>query len=200
MSRIVHSGLDVKSWFASIPSVAAVRPSYCLGCGVASQPVGGGVVVQGHGLRDRELQGPLEVGGDPVTVVVWVRRYRCIQCCAVMLVVPKGMGRQRQYSLCAIALALALFADGVPVADVRSRTSAWRLAGPDVAGHWTSLRRWVFAASRGELFAGIRAPPTLRPLRKQAEVVADQLVGRSPSDSLCDAPGWRAFRAIEQGI
>ena len=114
-----------------------------------------------------------------------------------MLVVPRGMVGRRLYSLQAIALALALFGASMPVAEIRQHVSPWR-SPADVASRWTTLRRWLDAASSGRLFVGIRAPPDLRPLRRQAEQVATQLVGRSPSDSRFEPDHWRAFRAGEQ--
>ena len=200
VSRIVHSRVNVKCWSSSTPSVGSVRPGKCVRCGVAGHPVGVGVVIQGHGLRERQILGPVTVGGAPRWLLLSVRRYRCTCCRAVMLVIPREMAARRLYSRAAIALALALFAEGVPIATIREQTSPWQPAGPYVATRWTSLFRWLSAASAGLLFNGIRGSPGLRPLRRQACVVADQLIGRSPSDSLFDPPQWRAFRGIEHGI
>ena len=56
------------------PSVEEVRPARCPDCGVASKPVGGGVVVQGHGLRTRQLRGPQapREAGAPPGPCVWL--------------------------------------------------------------------------------------------------------------------------------
>ena len=96
-SGIVQSVIDVKRWQADLPSVDAVRPGSCPACSVASRPPGGGLRVHGHGLRSRDLWGPLEVGGTPVETEVQGRRYECQACGAVVLVVPRGVLARRRY-------------------------------------------------------------------------------------------------------
>jgi len=49
----------------------------------------------------------LEVGAPPVSLVVSCRRYLCVACGCVMLVVPRELSRLRRYTLTTIALAIA---------------------------------------------------------------------------------------------
>lgn len=142
----------------------------------------------------------MQSSGPPVEVVVAARRYRCLSCGAVMLVVPTEMDARLLYSRAAVAMALVLLAEGVAIADIRARVSPWRPAGADVVHHWTTLGRWVRMAREGLLFRGIRGPPHATTLRRAAAHVAAQLVGRSPSSSRSEPPFSRAFRAIAQGI
>ena len=85
--RIVYSEIDVKSWTERRPSCGAVRPSHCPSCASASRPVGAPLVVVGHGLRARSLEGPAAPGEAPVVTDVHGRRYVCRACGAVLVVV-----------------------------------------------------------------------------------------------------------------
>jgi hypothetical protein len=93
-----------------------------------------------------------------VDLAVPCRRYRCRDCGAVLLVVPRGVLPWRHYTAAAIAFALALWGHcRRPEAEVRRRTSTTTEGLGFVApGRWASLRRWVEAALAGELFAAAR--------------------------------------------
>jgi hypothetical protein len=174
-SRIVHSGLDVKSWLTSPPSVDAARPGACPGCHRASRPPGRALGLHGHGLRDRQLRGPPDAEAAATTQILVCRRYRCTACGAVIIVVPRGVAPRRHYGHAAIAFALALWAlAGTPAAGVRRRVCAWAVTG--AAGtRWRALRRWAdaagqtlgisgdrrAAAARAAQMAAGRAPPTV---------------------------------------
>ncbi len=54
-----------------MPSVQEARPGQCPHCEVASRPVGGPLNLHGHGVRDRQLRGPL----DPQLLSLSLRRY-----------------------------------------------------------------------------------------------------------------------------
>ena len=124
--RIVQSGRDVKSWQRHLPSPDEVRPGRCSVCGVASRPCGAALQLWGHGLRQRQQRGPLDPEGAPVVIVITVRRYLCLACGAVILVVPCGMLPARHFSAGAIAWALALF--GVIMKATRGALRHRRLA------------------------------------------------------------------------
>lgn len=106
---IVRSAIDFKTWLARVPSVDEVRPGQCPRCAAASRPVGRGLQIGGHGLRDRQSRGPLGPLGDPVEVTLRVRRYLFRLCRAVIVVVPLGVIAGRLFAAAAIALALVLF-------------------------------------------------------------------------------------------
>ena len=149
--RLIRTAVTIKSWIAQTPSVDEVRPARCAGCGAASQPVGGRLVVHGQGLLQRQVRGVLEVDAEPGVVVVEVRRYECQRCGAVMTVVPAGMLARRQYCASSIALALHLWvALGQPDRVVREQICAWQVRGSSQRG-WAQLYRW--ARSAGRLFA-----------------------------------------------
>jgi hypothetical protein len=161
-SRLVRTAVAIKAWIAKTPSVDEVRPSKCAGCGTASRPVGGSLVIHGHGLLERQVRGVLEVGGEPGVVVVSVRRYACQSCGAVMTVVPAGMLSRRQYSGSSIALALHLWlAVGLSDRAVRQQVCAWQVRGHNDRG-WAQLYRWgrqaasLFALPR--VFAVLDSP------------------------------------------
>lgn len=149
ISVIVYLALDVKSWLVRPPAVEEARPGRCPRCGSASRPVGGAVGLHGHGLRDRQVRGPPEVGAAPVMAVIACRRYRCTACGAVVTVVPRGIEPGRHFGRAAICLALTLWAlGGLSTAAVRSRVSEWRGGG---VASWQTLRRWAMAAAAGSL-------------------------------------------------
>lgn len=158
----------------SPPSVEAARPGVCPGCGAASRLPGSRLGLHGHGVRERQLRGPPSVDAVSTTQVLVCRRYRCVGCGAVILVVPRGVAPRRHYGHASIALALALWAlAGQPLAAVRRRVCAWPVTGAASTG-WRTLRRWAgaardavglddrrAAAARAAQIAAGRAPPTI---------------------------------------
>src|SRR5690606_12136827 len=48
----------------------------------------------GHGLRERQVLGPLSASGAPEQVVLLVRRYRCRGCEAIVMSMPRGVLRR----------------------------------------------------------------------------------------------------------
>jgi hypothetical protein len=188
--RIVHSELDVKSWLARKPGVDEVRPGRCACCGAASRPVGGGIMLHGHGLRTRQVRGPLSPDEPPTTAEVACRRYRCQRCHAVLIVVPRGVLPHRYFSASAIGLALALFGvEHLAASEVRRRTSPWRVVGDAAASSWVALRRWCAAARTGRLWSGVVRPRPTGSYRVVAERVALVLASRAP-------PPWDASPAV----
>lgn len=181
--RIIYNALDVKGWLTRPPSAAEARPGQCPECQGASRPVGGALGLHGHGVRERQLRGPLAADGEPTTAVVVCRRYRCTRCRAILLVVPRGVAPRRQYSQAAISMALALWGlMAMPAATVRERVCAWRVRGPSSTG-WSTLRRWAQAA-RGA------AEMTLRAIAGRAAQIA---VGRAPRSERGAALWAQAF-------
>jgi hypothetical protein len=192
--RIVQSGRDVKSWLRHLPSSDEERPRRCPVCGAASRPHGGRLQVHGHGLRDRQQRGPLAPDGSPVVIGILARRYLCLACGAVILVVPCGVLPGRQFSAGAIAWALALFGvAGLPARTVRARASPWRVVGATAATGWVSLRRWLRAVRQGRLFACVRAAPVTWTWRQLAARIATTLAARAP-------PGLRHLSLVDQAF
>lgn len=183
-SRIVHAELDVKSWTARPPSAEDVRPATCPCCGAASRPVGGRIALHGHGRRTRDVWGPAHATAPPVVGDVACRRYRCLGCGAILLVVPRGVLRRRLYSAAAIALALALWGvNGLAAREVRRRVSPWRRLGATAASGWASLRRWARVVRAAVLFATVRAAQAGARLRDVAARAATTLAAFVPSSA-----------------
>jgi hypothetical protein len=172
---IVRSELSVKEWAAELPSVGRVRPKRCPGCKRASQPLGGKIVLHGHGRRERQLRGPAAPDERPALSGLLLRRYRCKICKALCTVGPRELLTQRLYSASAIAWALALF--GVlrlGAAQVRELVSPWAIWG--VSGHrWPTLLRWVEAIRARRLLQCVRAAPLAWTARRLAERAATTL-------------------------
>lgn len=146
--RVVLVRLSVEDWLARPPSVAAVRPCQCVACGAASRPIGGKVVVQGHGYRRRTCLGPASPGGDCEARQLDLRRYRCVHCGAVMVAVPRGLLPRRRYLAAVIGLAIGLWGlRGLATPEVRERVA--RGSKPGTGKRWRTLERWVVDAAAG---------------------------------------------------
>jgi hypothetical protein len=174
--EVVRCELDVKSWLLKMPSVGEVRPTHCPMCKAASTPVGGRIVVQGHGKRQRQAWGPAAPHSPPEMRVLAIRRYRCIACRALATVVPCETLTKRLYTAPAIGWALALF--GLALATrtpIRQLVSPWRLWGATSAARWQTLTRWAGAAAEGRLFPPVRPMPAEWPARKVAARLAATL-------------------------
>lgn len=139
--RIVVAPIERVEWERELPAVSAVRPASCPVCGRASRPVGGGLRLHGHGTRTRDRWGMQALGAGAEVGGLRVRRYRCVDCYAVITVVPRGLLRGHLYLAGAIALALTLWSEGMAAGDVRARISPWAIRGH--AQGWRSLRRWT---------------------------------------------------------
>lgn len=192
--RLVYSGLDVKGWLERTPSVEEARPGRCPRCEAASRPTGRALGLWGHGVRERQQRGPLEPFGEPVTVVVQVRRYLCRACRAVVQVVPRGVLALRLFSAAAVGLALTLF--GVrrcAMAAVRERVSPWRRVGASAGASWLALRRWIRAIREQRLFACVRPAPARFTARQVAERAAMTLGAQATPELASDAVEARVF-------
>jgi hypothetical protein len=139
------------------PSVDEARPVHCPRCKAASRPLGAGVVLHGHGLRERQLWGPLEPDGEPRLTVVQVRRYLCTACGKVVTVGPSEALPGRLYTASAIALALALYGlRRLASAAVRALISPMLVTGATSAGRWLTLKRWCGVVGTPALFGCAR--------------------------------------------
>lgn len=173
------------------PSVEAARPGHCPICTTPSRPTGERLALHGHGRRRRQPSGPQEPDGPPTSVGVLARRYLCVVCGAVIVVVPCELLPRRQYSACAIALAVALYGvEHLHVADVRVLVSTWEA---DRAVGWITLRRWLRSIRSGGLFPGIRRCPAEWTLRQVAERAATTLAAWAP-------PSFRALPLAAQAF
>lgn len=151
--RLVYGALDVKAWLADPPSIATVRSGQCPRCGNASRPVGRGLGLWGHGVRRRQVRGPLSADGPPVLVELIVRRSRCRGCRTIVRVVPRGLVACRVCTASAIALAFARFGlERQPLPRVRAAVNPWTTVGATAAAGWLAVRRWVRAVRQRRLF------------------------------------------------
>src|SRR5487761_2369842 len=143
------------------------------GGGAASRPLGGAMGLWGHGLRDRQMRGPVAADTAPATAVVRARRYRCRHCKVTLAVLPRGSLARRHYSAGAIVLACALYGMlGETLASTRGRISPWR----SVEAGWPALERWLRAVERGVLFPRVRpwprgAPGRISPRCRKVEIL-----------------------------
>ncbi len=130
-------------------------------------------MVQGHGVRERQLWGPAEPGGQPLFRVLALRRYRCKRCRAVTTVGPAELLSRRLYTASAIAWALALFslARMSPKA-LRALVSPLTRVGATAAARWVTVGRWCAAAAGARLFACVGPLPSTWSARQVAERAA----------------------------
>jgi len=176
LSKIIQSEISLKPWIAQTPTVAEARPAACLCCNAASCPVGGRIQIHGHGLRERQVRGPLGPGEKAVTVGVLGRRYLCVVCGAVFLVVPREVLPRRQYSAAAIGFALAVWGLVKATARaVRLLISPSTVLGFDAMTGWVTLRRWAKAVKARCLFSSVPAAGPSATLRAVAALAATAL-------------------------
>jgi hypothetical protein len=192
--RILQSEINIKRWLTALPAVDQVRPPRCPCCDAASRPVGGVLVVRGHGVRERQVRGPLEVGGNPELVTVQARRYRCGACRAIVIVVPRGLLPRRLYSAAAIGWVLARVGlDCTPTRLVRAEVCPSTILGVAAAERWIAPSRWIEASRRGQLFPRLGRHGADSSRRQIAERTAMQLMALSPRSSSGQAATHLAF-------
>lgn len=153
---------------------------------------GARVVVQGHGLRERQQRGPQAPNAPSECVVILVRRYLCTACETVMTVLPPTAQGFKHFSGAAMALALALWGlGGESARRVRERVDDWK-PGAGARG-WRSLDRWAKGAAQGVLFAGLALRGVEGRPREQATRAAQALCGHAPPGSRNTAIHEQAF-------
>ena len=177
---VIQSSIDIKSWQQRTPTVAEARPAACPGCEAASCPVGGRLQLHGHGVRERQVCGPPEPDEAAAALVVTGRRYRCVCCGAILLVVPREVLPRRQYSASAIAFALALWGlVGATALAVRRRVSPAKELGFTAMTGWVTLRRWAKAVRQGDLFPSPLSAAPSATLRDVAALAATGLAANA---------------------
>lgn len=175
---LVRSPWGLERWLQKLPSVELVRPTHCPHCGAASQPLGMAVVVQGHGVRSRQVLGPAEPGGPALSREVQVRRYLCRACKSTCTVAPWEVVAHRLYTVTAVAWALALWAlVGLSLGAVRQQVSPWAIVGASTAGSWRTVRAWLAAVQQGRLLSRVRPSAPGLSARKAAAHVAWVVAG-----------------------
>lgn len=159
--------------------------------------MGGALGLHGHGLRTRQVRGPLTPDAAATLVTVTLRRYRCRHCAAVVTVAPRELRAGRLFTATAIALALALWAaHGASARQVRARVSPWRTVGAAAARGWCQLRRWATAAAG--LFPTLRLAADAATPRACAGRVVAVLLGLTPPAQRTGAASARAFWGAAQ--
>jgi hypothetical protein len=135
----------------------------------------------GHGLRARGIEGPPEPDEEARCDELPCRRYVCNACGAILVVVPRGLGRAMRYSLAAVAYALALWGYAhATAAEARAKVSAAKARGFTSPEQWSSLRRWT--AQARSIF-GADAPVEGATLRDRAARLATWLASHAPLPS-----------------
>jgi hypothetical protein len=161
--------------------------------------MGGPITLHGHGTRERQVRGPLEPGGPPVLLVVLGRRYRCVPCGAVVIVVPRGVRGRRVYTASAIGFALALWGLALATAaEVRRRVSPAVQVGDTAAVGWATLRRWARDVARRRLFSSVLDPGPTASLRELAQRAATALAASADPTTRALASEHRAFLGAAQ--
>jgi hypothetical protein len=191
---VVQSAFSIKSWQARLPTVEEARPGRCPLCRAASCPAGGSLQLHGHGTRGRQVRGP---GGpeEPAAMVeIVARRYLCVACRSVIVVVPHGVLARRLYSASAIGFALALWGlVQATAAHVRRKVCPARILGAAAVTGWAALRRWARDIARGGLFRSVPTPGPSASLRRVAAFAASALAARADPTTRALAVEHRAF-------
>lgn len=178
---------------ATPPTTSEVRPASCVACGRAGRPVGGPLGIQGHGGRERWVLGVLGLGERADSVVVLGRRFRCVGCGCVMLVVPRDVSPWRRYALGTIVLAIAGFGLGEAAGALRARLAP----GTSFDEGWPALRRWLRAIAAGKLLRWIRGVSELagRALAERVSAVIAEASGIDGRGASFEARVWSGVMA-----
>ncbi|WP_437976141.1 hypothetical protein WMF11_04345 [Sorangium sp. So ce295] len=191
---VIQSAIDIKRWQQQLPTVVEARPARCPVCGAASCPLGGAIRLQGHGRRERQVWGPTSPDQPPEVLSVTARRYRCLDCGAVLLVVPRGVLGLRVYSAAAIGFALALWGLALSTAaEVRRRVGPAKILGDSAVAGWATLRRWARDVAQRRLFADAPDPGPSASLRKSAAAAAASLAASADPTTRALPLEQRAF-------
>lgn len=135
------------------------------------------VTLQGHGIRHRAQSGPDVLDGEPFDDEIPVRRYRCVSCGAVMMVMPAGLLPRIRYRPAAIVIALALWAlGGLASAAVRRRVSPTATVAHEANRGWAPLRRWARQAWQ---WWRLRRPASAGVSRDAVEALLQRLAARA---------------------
>ncbi len=119
-----------------LPSVDALRPSSCPGCGQPASSPGKPLGIVGHGTYLRQVLGLVAAE----EIVLRIRRYLCRGCRQTLSILPHLLHPRRWYTAGVILEALRLhLLEGWGERAVRDRFSV----GAD-SESWRSLRRWRF--------------------------------------------------------
>jgi hypothetical protein len=170
------------------PTTSEVRPASCVACGCAGRPVGGPLGIHGHGGRERWVLGVVGLGERAGSVAVFGRRFRCVVCGCVMLVVPREVAPWRRYALGTIVLALAGFGAGEAAGALRARLAP----GLCFEEGWPALRRWLRAIAAGKLLLWIRGVSELagRALAERVSAVLAEASGVDGRSASFEARVW----------
>lgn len=161
--------------------------------------MGGAVQLQGHGTRKRQVRGPCEAGARAAQVEVVARRYRCVPCGAVIIVVPSEVCGRRVYSASAMGLALALWGLlGASAAEVRRRVCPAAVLGAAGATGWETLRRWAREIRGRRLFRSSPDPGPSVSLRGVAARAATVLAASAAPTTRALPIEHRAFLGAVQ--
>ena len=132
-------------------------------------------------------------------MVVVARRYRCVPCGAVLIVVPCEVRGRRVYSACAIGLALALWGLLEATAgQVRGRVCPAKVLGAAGVTGWATLRRWARDIRRRRLFPSSPDPDPCGSLRLVAARAASALAARADPTTRALLLEQRAFLGAAQ--
>ena len=171
----------VKSWLKELPSTDAARPPKCVSCGKAARPTGEALGLHGHGMRRRQLRGPLELDDEAAVHEVKVRRYRCTACGATMTVAPSTVLTRRLYLASAIAVAFVLAGvRRLAQRAVRAQLCPWKTWGEGSASRWDALLDWIAAVREQRLFTDVRAAPEHWTTWQVAQRAATTISARGP--------------------
>lgn len=132
----------------------------------------------GHGLRERQVRGPITPVGKPTLLCIKARRYRCRHCRKVTTVLARGVIARRHYGAFGIALAFLMYGmEGKSLGKVREAVAP----GKTFEDGWPSVRRWVKAVASRRMFEGTRPLSEHATPRKIAERVAGTILSIAPS-------------------
>jgi hypothetical protein len=178
-SCIVKSALTERAWTKRLPSaVVGARPAHCVRCRRGAFE-DGRVSIHSHGKRLRHQIGPVEYGQSVERRVDVARRFRCERsgCGTVMLVVPRSVVPKKQYSVGAIASAVAIwngYRAPTPAVDAESEQTV------RPSSRWRQPEQWAADVFSERLFEAVPRHPSARQHpREAAKALVQSIAGRA---------------------
>lgn len=139
--------------------------------------------------------GVLELGGTAGIHEVFLRRFLCVRCGAVVTVGPFDIAAGLLYSLLSIVVVLARWGLGVPLPVLRRQFGGGQHWGDAGAASWRSVRRWTASAAEGCIWPSV-STPRAGTARAQAQRLVWIIGGAGPPGEALERRAVAALGAL----
>lgn len=139
--------------------------------------------------------GVLELGRAASIHEVFLRRFLCVRCGAVVTVGPFDIAAGLLYGLLSVVVVLARWGSGVSLPVLRRQFGVGQRWGEAGASTWRSVHRWTARAAEGRIWASV-STPRAGTGRAQAQRLIWILGGAGPPGEALERRAGAALRAL----